>query len=80
MNWEKLARAEAHPLKIRILERLDDGPEPLSPAMLAREFGVEVGKVGYHMRGLESAGLVVLVGERPVRGTVEHFYRPEGDR
>jgi DNA-binding transcriptional ArsR family regulator len=72
--WRALALAEAHPVKVKILERLDSDEAPASPAMIARELGLEVGKVGYHMRALESAGLVVMVDERPVRGAMEHFF------
>lgn len=31
--------------------------------------------VGYHVGALSDAGLIEEVGQRPVRGAVEHFYR-----
>jgi hypothetical protein len=42
---------------------------------MARELGLEVSKVGYHVTALAQAGLIEEVGQRPVRGAVEHFYR-----
>jgi DNA-binding transcriptional ArsR family regulator len=46
-----------------------------SPAEIARELGLEVSNVGYHVTALAEAGLIEEVGQRPVRGAVEHFYR-----
>jgi hypothetical protein len=48
---------------------------PTSPAAIGRELGVEASLVSYHARALEALDLVEQVGERPVRGAVEHFYR-----
>jgi len=48
---------------------------PTSPAGVARELGIEASMVSYHVRVLEKCNLVEQVGERPVRGAVEHFYR-----
>jgi DNA-binding transcriptional ArsR family regulator len=46
-----------------------------SPAEIARQLGLEVSNVGYHVSALAEAGLIEEVGRRPVRGAVEHFYR-----
>jgi len=51
------------------------GERTASPAEMARQFGLEVSKVGYHVTALAEAGLIEEVGQRPVRGAVEHFYR-----
>jgi DNA-binding transcriptional ArsR family regulator len=68
-----LADAISHPLRSRCLTILAD--RVASPVEIARELHVEVGSVGYHVRSLWEAGLVEEVGNRPVRGAVEHFYR-----
>jgi DNA-binding transcriptional ArsR family regulator len=68
-----LGAAVAHPLRCRCLTILGD--RVASPAEIAREFGLDVGNVGYHVNALAEAGLVEEVGQRPVRGAVEHFYR-----
>jgi DNA-binding transcriptional ArsR family regulator len=68
-----LGAAVAHPLRCRCLTILAD--RVASPAEIARECGLEVSSVGYHVTSLAEAGLVEEVGQRPVRGAVEHFYR-----
>jgi predicted ArsR family transcriptional regulator len=76
MNWQLLARANTHPLRISILEvlALDDG-RTLSPSDLSYELRTPLSNVNYHVTELRRTGLVELAGERPVRGATEHFYR-----
>jgi hypothetical protein len=76
MNWQLLARANTHPLRISILEVLgiDDG-RTLSPSDLSYELRTPLSNVNYHVTELRRTGLVELTGERPVRGATEHFYR-----
>ena len=50
-------RALAHPLRLRMLESLTDGPATAS--MLARELGESSGATSYHLRALAGAGLIV---------------------
>lgn len=68
-----LGATVAHPLRCRCLTILAD--RVASPAEIARELGLEVSNVGYHVGALAEAGLIEEVGQRPVRGAVEHFYR-----
>jgi DNA-binding transcriptional ArsR family regulator len=68
-----LAEAVAHPLRSRCLTILAD--RVASPAEISRELHIDVGKVGYHVKALLDADLVEEVGNRQVRGAVEHFYR-----
>jgi predicted ArsR family transcriptional regulator len=76
MNWQLLARANTHPLRISILEVMAlDGGRTLSPSDLSYELRVPLSNVNYHVTELHRTGLVELVGERPVRGATEHFYR-----
>ena len=76
MNWQLLARANTHPLRISILEVLSlDGGRTLSPSDLSYELRTPLSNVNYHVTELNRTGLVELVGERPVRGATEHFYR-----
>ncbi len=77
MNWELLARANTHPLRVSILEILDQG-RPLSPKRLSVELQAPLGSVNYHVTALAKSGLVELVDERQVRGATEHFYRATG--
>lgn len=76
MNWQLLARANTHPLRISILEVLAiDGGRTLSPNELSHELQTTLSNVNYHVIQLLKAGLVELAGESPVRGATEHFYR-----
>jgi DNA-binding transcriptional ArsR family regulator len=63
----------AHPLRARCLIRLAD--RTASPAELAIEFRKPLSDVSYHVATLLKAGAIELVGERPVRGSIQHFYR-----
>jgi DNA-binding transcriptional ArsR family regulator len=47
--------------------------EPESAAAVARALGLPRQRVGYHVRALEKAGLLTLVGERRKGGTVERL-------
>lgn len=76
MNWELLARANTHPLRVSILEVLGiDGGRTLSPKDLSLELRAPLSTVNYHVTELRRSGLLEIVGERQVRGAVEHFYR-----
>lgn len=79
MNWQLLARANTHPLRISILEVLGlDGGRTLSPKDLSLELQSPLGTVNYHVTALAKVGLIEIVAERQVRGAVEHFYRALG--
>jgi DNA-binding transcriptional ArsR family regulator len=82
VNWERLARATAHPLRISILEILGiDGGRVLSPSDLSRELQIPLSNTNYHVTELAKSDLIELVRERQVRGATEHFYRlPADDR
>jgi hypothetical protein len=75
MNWERLARANTHPLRVSILEVLsiDDG-RTLSPKDLSLELRAPLSTVNYHVTELRHSNLVEVVHERQVRGAIEHFY------
>ena len=76
LDWEHLARATAHPLRISILEILGlDGGRTLSPSDLSQELQIPLSNTNYHVTELAKAGLIELVSQRQVRGATEHFYR-----
>ncbi len=76
VEWERLARATAHPLRVSILEILGmDGGRTLSPRDLGRELQIPLSNTNYHVTELHKARLIRLVRTRPVRGATEHFYR-----
>lgn len=76
MNWERLARANTHPLRVSILEVLGiDGGRTLSPTDLSLELRAPLSTVNYHVTELRESDLVRVVDEQQVRGAIEHFYR-----
>jgi DNA-binding transcriptional ArsR family regulator len=68
----KVIKALAHPMRIRILATLDQ--RVASPSELSTELGAPIGNVSYHVRMLESLGLIRLVRTTPKRGAIEHHY------
>lgn len=70
---QQLAKALAHPLRVRILTSLHKGIS--SPNQLAQELGEPLGNVSYHVKTLLDFDCVELVKTEPRRGAVEHFYR-----
>jgi predicted ArsR family transcriptional regulator len=82
LDWEHLARATAHPLRISVLEILGmDGGRTLSPSDLSQELQIPLSNTNYHVTELAKAGLIELARQRQVRGATEHFYRiPTGEQ
>jgi DNA-binding transcriptional ArsR family regulator len=81
LDWEHLARATAHPLRVSILEILSmDGGRTLSPSDLSQELQIPLSNTNYHVTELAKAKLVDLVRQRQVRGATEHFYRIPGSK
>jgi hypothetical protein len=76
MDWQRLARANTHPLRISVMEvlEMDDG-RTLSPSDLSYELRVPLSNVNYHVTELLRSGMIELASERQVRGATEHFYR-----
>jgi hypothetical protein len=75
-NSSRLAKALAHPIRIKILAAMNAPTRRLSPSDFGREKGITVGHASYHFRKLEKFGFIKLVDTQPVRGSVEHYYEP----
>jgi predicted ArsR family transcriptional regulator len=76
MDWQRLARANTHPLRISVMEVLEmDSGRTLSPSDLSYELKVPLSNVNYHVTELLRSGLIELASQRQVRGATEHFYR-----
>ena len=71
-GMEQAASLLGHPLRLKVLEQL---VEPDSAAGLSRRLGVPRQVVNYHLRALESAGVVEFVEERPRGGLKERVMR-----
>ncbi len=70
---QQLAKALAHPLRVRILASLHRRIS--SPNQLSRELDEPLGNVSYHVKTLLEFDCIELVKTEPRRGAVEHFYR-----
>jgi DNA-binding transcriptional ArsR family regulator len=69
----RVAKALAHPLRVRILALLGD--RTASPRELALELGVDLSLLSYHVRTLHRAGFLELVTRKRRRAAVESYYR-----
>src|SRR4051795_5146740 len=71
---ERLAKALSHPLRQRILQRLNEGGVK-SPNELSRDLGDPLGNVSYHVRILRELDCVELVRTEQRGGALEHYSR-----
>ena len=69
-----LLAALRHPLRRRILRAMA-GEEAISPRQLSAALDQPLSNVSYHVRVLAECSAVTLVKTRPVRGSMQHFYR-----
>src|SRR3954449_7132312 len=70
------AAAVLHPERLRILEHLR---EPDSASGLSRRLDVPRQKINYHLRELETAGIVEFVEERRKGNCIERVMRAKAD-
>jgi DNA-binding transcriptional ArsR family regulator len=68
-----LVKALSHPLRMRILARLNE--TVASPNEMAKEFEESLPLVSYHVRILRELGCIELARTTPRRGAIEHHYR-----
>jgi DNA-binding transcriptional ArsR family regulator len=85
LDYQRIAEAFVHPLKLRILALMTEPPPPRaiaqgspepgwSPNSLYVAAGEPLGNVSYHVRQLQKAGMIELVAVKQRRGALEHFY------
>jgi DNA-binding transcriptional ArsR family regulator len=70
---QRLVRALAHPLRIKILEILTE--RVASPNRLSGDLDTGLSHVAYHTRALDKCGCLELVDTAKRRGATEHFYK-----
>jgi len=70
---QRLVKALAHPLRVRILEILSN--QVSSPNRLSEALETGLTDVAYHTRALEKFGCLDLVDTAQRRGATEHFYK-----
>ena len=69
---QELVRALSHPVRIEILQALQD--RIASPAELSQEIDQRLGVVSYHASTLVRCGCLELVHSRGRRGAIENFF------
>jgi DNA-binding transcriptional ArsR family regulator len=85
LDYQRIAEALVHPLKLRILALMAEPPPPRavpesspepgwSPHSLCLPVGASLSNVSYHVRQLAKAGLIELVATKQRRGALEHYY------
>jgi len=66
-------QALGHPVRQHVLRLLTR--EPMTNKQLATRIGIASGKLHFHVRELERAGLIEIIEERPKGGVIEKYYR-----
>jgi len=69
-----LISALNHPLRRRILRKIDEDGGVTSARQLARELGLPIGNVSYHLQVLAKLDVLQQTHARQVRGAREYFY------
>lgn len=70
---QRMVRALAHPLRIKILEILTE--RVASPNRISDDLETGLSHVAYHTRALDKCGCLELVDTAQRRGATEHFYK-----
>jgi hypothetical protein len=70
---QRLVKALAHPLRIKILEILTE--RVASPNRLSGDLDAGLSHVAYHTRALAKCGCLELIDTAQRRGATEHFYK-----
>jgi len=63
-----------HPLRRDILQEMAD-KKAISPREISSALHQPLSNVSYHVRVLAECAAVALVSTKPVRGSMQHFYR-----
>lgn len=69
---QKLVKALSHPIRVEILQALQD--RVASPSELSREMGEKLSVISYHASTLVKCGFIETIHTRPRRGTIERFF------
>ncbi len=74
LETPKQIRALAHPLRQRVLDLLADASS--TNKKLAEALDVSPPRLHFHLKELQSAGLIEIVAEQPKGGVIEKYYQP----
>lgn len=80
MTVWKAAKAQSHPLRVKILRALAQAEDDTaSPNELAETLRERLPNVSYHIRALLDLECIELVRTAQRRGAIEHYYRLKWD-
>lgn len=80
LDTEERLKAFTHPYRMKLIHVLREMNRAATATEVARSLGDGPGKVHYHMRLLEQAGIVVLVRTETVNGIIARYYEPAAAR
>lgn len=72
----ELLVALRHDLRRKILRAMFEEGGAISPRQLSEVLKEPLSNVSYHVRVLADCAAVALVDQKPVRGSMQHFYSP----
>lgn len=76
LDTEERIKAFTHPYRMKLLHVYRETKRPMTATEVARILGDGPGRVHYHMRVLEAAGIVVVARTEMVNGIVARYYEP----
>lgn len=76
LDTEERIKAFTNPYRLKLLYVLRETRRPLTATEVAKTIGDGPGKVHYHMRALEAAGIVVVARTETINGIVARYYEP----
>ena len=76
LDTEQRIKAFTHPYRMRLIHVFRETRRPMTATEVARIIGDGPGRVHYHMRILEAAGIVAVVRTEMVNGIIARYYEP----
>jgi Helix-turn-helix domain len=76
-DWNVLVPHIVNPTKVAVIEAMSWIGVPLSASELEKVFDDEefgLSRISYHVRTLAKAGILRMVRQRQVRGSIQTFY------
>lgn len=76
LDTEERIKAFTQPYRMKLIHVFRQTRRPMTATEVAKVLGEGPGKVHYHMRILESAGIVKVVRTESVNGIIARYYEP----
>ncbi|MBU0926775.1 MAG: helix-turn-helix domain-containing protein [Spirochaetes bacterium] len=76
LDTEDRIKAFTHPFRMKVLHVYREGRRPMTATEVAKALGEGPGKVHYHVRVMEAAGIVTIARTETVNGIVARYYEP----